>query len=193
MRVSQSASAVNLGSLFNAISVVEIAIVIGKGGKNIKLKDAMNHVAGYGEWFHASYTIVPRCQGVSDALVALILDMSATNYHRDTGSGEDRTLPLCKGFDTFNPIGRFIDRSELPDPHDVVLSLEVCLYYPLTVRQDADGLLDRWKDGIGGSDFESHLHGRSRDSIRVRGHDYLRWRHRTHRRRQGRLHRWTWK
>jgi hypothetical protein len=28
---------------------VELAIVIGKGGKNIKLKDAMSHVAGYGE------------------------------------------------------------------------------------------------------------------------------------------------
>lgn len=28
---------------------VEIAIVIGKGGKNIKVDEAMNHIAGYGK------------------------------------------------------------------------------------------------------------------------------------------------
>lgn len=67
-----------------------------------------------------------HCLTTPDAFTALVLDMSATNFTMNTGSGEDRTLPMCKGFDTFNPIGRFIDRAELPNPRDVLLSLEVC-------------------------------------------------------------------
>lgn len=32
---------------------------------------------------------------------------------------------ICKGLDTFTPIGRFIPKSEIPDPHDVHLEFKV--------------------------------------------------------------------
>jgi acylpyruvate hydrolase len=32
---------------------------------------------------------------------------------------------ICKGLDTFTPIGEFIPKSETPDPHDVHLEFKV--------------------------------------------------------------------
>ncbi|XP_071793046.1 oxaloacetate tautomerase FAHD1, mitochondrial-like [Asterias amurensis] len=81
---------------------VELGIVIGKKGFKIPAASAMDHVGGY----------------------ALALDMTSV----------DLLLPLqkighpwaiAKAFDTALPIGKFIDKAEIPDPHNLRMWLEL--------------------------------------------------------------------
>jgi len=94
---------------------VELAIVIEKEAKNVKPKDAYSYIAGY----------------------ALGLDMVARNVQNYvTKNGRPWDVP--KGFDTFNPIGKLIPKSEIKDPHEVDLELRI----NGTVRQsDSTALL----------------------------------------------------
>ncbi|KAJ1986382.1 hypothetical protein H4R33_003394 [Dimargaris cristalligena] len=81
---------------------VELGVVIGQTGRDIAEADAMKHVAGY----------------------ALALDLTARNMQDDV---KHRGLPwsAAKGFDTFTPIGEFIPRDRVTDPHQVRLWCEV--------------------------------------------------------------------
>ncbi|KAJ1809915.1 hypothetical protein LPJ77_001312 [Coemansia sp. RSA 2523] len=81
---------------------VELGVVIGKTGRDIRLADAWNHVAGY----------------------ALGLDLTARNL-QDEAKKKGLPWSAAKGFDTFTPIGPFIPASEIPDPHSVRLWIEV--------------------------------------------------------------------
>jgi len=71
----------------------ELAVIIGKAGKNIKASEAMNHVLGY------------TCAN----------DVSARDWQFEKQKGQ---WTRGKGFDTFCPLGPFlITRDEIPDPN----------------------------------------------------------------------------
>ncbi|KAJ8092428.1 hypothetical protein PM082_023681 [Marasmius tenuissimus] len=81
---------------------VELGLVIGKRGRDITQGDAENYIAGY----------------------ALAVDMTARNVQDEV---KKLGLPwsTAKGFDTFTPIGSFIPKSEIQDPHNLQLSLKI--------------------------------------------------------------------
>lgn len=77
---------------------VELAVIMGKPGRKIDRKNAMNHVAGY----------------------ALALDMTARNWQQQA-SKDGLPWSLAKGCDTFTPISDFIAREKVQNPHEVQL------------------------------------------------------------------------
>ncbi|CAO3588109.1 unnamed protein product [Absidia cylindrospora] len=81
---------------------VELAVVVGKTGRDIKKSDAMNHVAGY----------------------ALAIDLTARNVQNEA---KKKGLPwsTAKGFDTFTPISEMIPKEKISDPSNVNLWLKV--------------------------------------------------------------------
>jgi 2-keto-4-pentenoate hydratase/2-oxohepta-3-ene-1,7-dioic acid hydratase in catechol pathway len=71
----------------------ELAVVIGKAGKNIKKQDALNHVLGY----------------------TCVNDVSARDWQKQWGGSQ-----WCRGktFDTFCPLGpRLVTPDEIPNPN----------------------------------------------------------------------------
>ena len=84
---------------------VELAVIIGKKVKNLKEDDiegAMGSIAGY----------------------AVGIDMTGRNV-QDNAKKKGLPWAAAKGFDTFNPISKFITKEQIPDPHNVVLYLTV--------------------------------------------------------------------
>lgn len=81
---------------------LELVIAIGRGGKNIRAAEAMNHVDAY----------------------ALGLDMTARDLQ---ATAKKKGLPwaVSKGFDTFAPLGPLTPAHEVADPHDLRLELRV--------------------------------------------------------------------
>lgn len=61
-------------------------------------------------------------EAIDGYLVAI--DMTARNV-QDEAKSKGLPWTTAKGFDTFLPVSRFIDRSIVPDPHDVELWLDV--------------------------------------------------------------------
>lgn len=88
---------------------VELVLVIGKGGKDISVADAMKHIDGY----------------------AVGLDMTARDVQN---AAKKKGLPwtVAKGFDTFAPIGDFVAASRIHNPQDLRVKLSV----NSEVRQD---------------------------------------------------------
>ena len=81
---------------------VELAILIGKTGRNISRDEVMNHVAGYG--------------------VAIDLTL------RDVQSAQkEKGLPweIAKGFDTSCPLTDFVPAEKVEDPHNLQLKLSI--------------------------------------------------------------------
>jgi 2-keto-4-pentenoate hydratase/2-oxohepta-3-ene-1,7-dioic acid hydratase in catechol pathway len=79
---------------------VELGVVIGKGGRYIDERDAMDHVAGY----------------------CVINDVSEREYQIERGGTWDKG----KGCDTFGPTGPWlVTADEIPDPNALNLWLEV--------------------------------------------------------------------
>ncbi|KAH8117022.1 hypothetical protein DFH11DRAFT_1145117 [Phellopilus nigrolimitatus] len=81
---------------------IELGVVIGKRGRDISAAQADAHVAGY----------------------ALAIDLTARNMQAEV---KKKGLPwsAAKGFDSFTPIGPFIPRSSVPDPHNLKLWLKI--------------------------------------------------------------------
>ncbi|PAV23848.1 fumarylacetoacetate hydrolase [Pyrrhoderma noxium] len=81
---------------------VELGVVIGKTGRDIPASQADSYIAGY----------------------SLAIDMTARNMQEQV---KKKGLPwsAVKGFDTFTPIGPFIDRSSIPDPQKLKLWLKI--------------------------------------------------------------------
>ncbi|KAI9489841.1 hypothetical protein BDB00DRAFT_840959 [Zychaea mexicana] len=81
---------------------VELAVVIGKDGRDYKAAEAMDYVAGY----------------------ALAIDMTARNLQTEA---KNKGLPwsASKGFDTFTPISDFIPKERIADTSNVDLWLKV--------------------------------------------------------------------
>ena len=81
---------------------VELAVIIGKKGKNIPRAKAMGHVLGY----------------------TILMDLTARDIQWEA---KEKGLPwtVAKGFDTFAPIGpRVVDKREL-DVNDLEIGLKV--------------------------------------------------------------------
>ena len=81
---------------------IELAVLIGTSGRHINAEDAMGYVAGY----------------------AVALDMTL----RDTQTTlKEKGLPweIAKGFDTSCPLGEFTPAAQIPDPHNLRLTLKV--------------------------------------------------------------------
>ena len=79
---------------------VELAVIIGKGGRNISQADAMSHVFGY----------------------SIAVDVSVRDLQRRHGAQWFKG----KGFDTHCPLGPWIvTADEIPDPYDLHLELSV--------------------------------------------------------------------
>ncbi|KAF9118504.1 hypothetical protein BGW39_001120 [Mortierella sp. 14UC] len=81
---------------------LELAVIIGKEGRDILAEDAEDYIAGY----------------------ALSLDMTARNI-QDKAKKESRPWTVSKGYDTFSPIGSFIPKAEILDHGNVDLSLQI--------------------------------------------------------------------
>ncbi len=81
---------------------VELAVLIGKWGKNIAPQDAMNHVAGYG----------------------VGIDLTLRDVQ---GELKKKGLPweVAKGFDTSCPLSDFVPASRIADPHNLGIRLKV--------------------------------------------------------------------
>src|SRR4051794_6646943 len=78
---------------------VELAVVIGKGGRNISASDWQQHVFGY----------------------TIVNDVSARDWQMQTSQ-----WLMGKTFDTFAPMGPCIaSADEIPDPHTLDISMEV--------------------------------------------------------------------
>jgi 5-oxopent-3-ene-1,2,5-tricarboxylate decarboxylase/2-hydroxyhepta-2,4-diene-1,7-dioate isomerase len=81
----------------------ELAVVLGKGGKNVSEAEAMSLVAGY----------------------TLFNDVTARDEQK---RAQARSLPwfLSKSYDTFGPMGPcLVTADEIPDPHKLELTLSV--------------------------------------------------------------------
>lgn len=86
---------------------LELGVVIGKpltdiDPENFTFEDAKKYISGY----------------------TLGLDLTARNLQEEA---KEKRLPwsIAKGFDTFCPLGDFIPKSELPDPHHAWLKFTV--------------------------------------------------------------------
>jgi len=81
---------------------VELTVLIGKDGKNIPQKSAMEYVAAYG----------------------VGLDMTLRDVQNDA---KKKGLPwtLAKGFDTSAPLSTFVPAKQVPDPSSLLLRLSV--------------------------------------------------------------------
>ncbi|EIM89640.1 uncharacterized protein STEHIDRAFT_108334 [Stereum hirsutum FP-91666 SS1] len=81
---------------------IELGLVIGKTGRDISQEEADSYIAGY----------------------ALTIDMTARNIQEEV---KKKGLPWTtnKGFDTFTPVGDFIPKSEVADPHNLSIWIKV--------------------------------------------------------------------
>ncbi|KAJ8920432.1 hypothetical protein NQ315_005300 [Exocentrus adspersus] len=83
---------------FSVNEEVELGVIIGKRAKKVAENRAIDYIGGY----------------------CVALDMTATckmKEARSTGG----SWTLGKGFDTATPVGPFIEKSLIPDPHNVTL------------------------------------------------------------------------
>jgi acylpyruvate hydrolase len=81
---------------------VELAVIIGKEGKNIPEEQAMSHILGY----------------------AVFLDLTARDIQSE-GKKTSRPFGISKSFDTFGPISTVTPADRIADPMDLTLHLEV--------------------------------------------------------------------
>lgn len=81
----------------------ELAVVIGKGGKNIAEADALSHICAY----------------------TIFNDVTARDKQR---AAQEKKHPwfLAKSLDTFGPLGPYlVTPDEIPDPHNLRITLKV--------------------------------------------------------------------
>lgn len=81
---------------------IELAVIIGREGKNISEEDAMSHILGY----------------------AAFLDLTARDIQSE-GKKTSRPFGVSKSFDTFAPISSVTPADRIADPMDLTLHLEV--------------------------------------------------------------------
>ncbi|WFD42500.1 acylpyruvate hydrolase [Malassezia psittaci] len=84
------------------LTLVELAVVMGKQGRDIDKKHADEYVGGY----------------------ALAIDMTARNV-QDKAKKQGLPWSAAKGFDTFTPISDFVPKKLIQDSSDVELWLKV--------------------------------------------------------------------
>ncbi|MFC2095584.1 fumarylacetoacetate hydrolase family protein [Candidatus Bipolaricaulota bacterium] len=90
---------------------VELALLIGRRGKNIPADEAMGYIAGYG----------------------VGIDLTLRDVQAEL---KEKGLPweIAKGFDTACPLSPFVEASDVVEPHD----LQIRLMVNGEMRQDGD-------------------------------------------------------
>lgn len=80
----------------------ELALLIGRGGKDIPAEEALSHIAGYG----------------------VAIDLTLRDVQ---GELKKKGLPweIAKGFDTACPLSAFVPAADVPDPQDLRITLTV--------------------------------------------------------------------
>ena len=81
---------------------VELVVLVGPGGSNIRESEALDHVMAY----------------------AVGLDMTARDLQSEAKK-KGRPWSIAKGFDTFAPLGPLVPAEEVTDPQALTLSLKV--------------------------------------------------------------------
>lgn len=81
---------------------VELAVVVGKKASRVNAEEAMDYVKGY----------------------AIALDVTARDL-QEKAKASGKPWTEAKGYDTFCPIGNFVDKSKVSDPHGLNLYLKV--------------------------------------------------------------------
>lgn len=81
---------------------VELVVAIGKTGNNIPESQALSYIKGYG----------------------IGIDVTARDIQQ-VAKEKSHPWSVAKGFDTFAPLSRFIMSSEIKDPQDLELKIEV--------------------------------------------------------------------
>lgn len=81
---------------------VELAVLVGKPGKNISEHSAMDHVAGFG----------------------IFIDVTARDIQA-AAKKAGKPWSIAKGFDTFAPISEIVPACDIPDPHNLEIWLKV--------------------------------------------------------------------
>lgn len=81
---------------------VELALLIGKTGKDVSRAEAMDHIAGYG----------------------VAIDMTLRDVQAQQ---KEKGLPweIAKGFDTSCPLSDFVPVDQVADPHNLQMTLKV--------------------------------------------------------------------
>jgi 2-keto-4-pentenoate hydratase/2-oxohepta-3-ene-1,7-dioic acid hydratase in catechol pathway len=100
--IGQGETAVIPSVSHNCQHELELAVLIGKWGKNISQETALSHVAGYG----------------------IAIDLTLRDLQGDLKA---KGLPwsMAKGFDTSCPLSDFVPASKISDPQALDLSLHV--------------------------------------------------------------------
>ncbi|MEJ2199391.1 MAG: fumarylacetoacetate hydrolase family protein [Desulfuromonadaceae bacterium] len=81
---------------------VELAVLIGKWGKNIRPEDALDYVSGYG----------------------VAIDMTLRDVQSEL-KAQGLPWDVAKGFDTACPLSDFVPAGEISDPHNLRITLKV--------------------------------------------------------------------
>ncbi|KAI9601319.1 hypothetical protein H4Q26_001135 [Puccinia striiformis f. sp. tritici PST-130] len=93
---------IEIPSGINCHHEVELGVIIGNKCRSVKAQEAMKFVAGY----------------------TIAIDLTARNLQEDV---KRKQLPWSsvKGFDTFCPVGKFIQAHEILDPHQLSIWLKL--------------------------------------------------------------------
>ncbi|GAA5851357.1 hypothetical protein JCM9279_001115 [Rhodotorula babjevae] len=117
---------------------VELGVVIGKGGRDISAAKALDHVAGY---VRSPPSATRSTCSQADAGCArpqtLAIDYTGRNM-QDAVKAKGLPWSAAKGFDTFCPVGKFIPKSEIEDPHNLRLWYKI---NGTTKQDDSTGLM----------------------------------------------------
>lgn len=81
---------------------VELVVAIGKTGKNIPESQALRYIKGYG----------------------IGIDVTARDIQQ-VAKAKSHPWSVAKGFDTFAPLSRFVNSSQIKDPQELDLNIEV--------------------------------------------------------------------
>lgn len=103
--------------------------MIGKTGRDISQADAKNHISGYSASSPRPSILgqeltSPTLNPFATPNTALAVDMTARNL-QDRVKKAGLPWSAAKGFDTFTPIGGFVPASQIPNPHDLRLRLQI--------------------------------------------------------------------
>ncbi|EFP91203.2 uncharacterized protein PGTG_16394 [Puccinia graminis f. sp. tritici CRL 75-36-700-3] len=93
---------IEIPSGINCHHEVELGVIIGTKCRSVTAQKAMSHVAGY----------------------TIAIDLTARNLQEDI---KRKQLPWSsvKGFDTFCPVGKFIEAQHIVDPHQLSIWLKL--------------------------------------------------------------------
>jgi len=81
---------------------VELGVIIGSKTRDVQARNAMDYVAGY----------------------SLAIDMTA-RHAQEAAKKAGLPWSASKGFDTFTPISSFLPKSEISDPHNLELYIDI--------------------------------------------------------------------